>query len=117
MGSGILLPEGNGAGFCIHGIHDGKGLHMVAQVPDDPAADLEALLNDNAAAFHNGTGILGNGNQTLQGAAVGQEVIDDQNVLPFVEEFLGNDDLVLVLVGAQSIQSMEVAPGSFSLFT
>ena len=33
---------------------------MVAQVPDDTAADLEALLNDDAAAFHDGTGILGN---------------------------------------------------------
>ena len=72
---------------------------MVAQVADDTAADLEALFDDNAASFNNGTGGFCNRDQALQGAAVGQEVVDDQNVLPLMEELLGHDNLFLVLMG------------------
>ena len=95
----VLLPESNGTVFCIHRIHDSQRLHMITQVADDTAADLESLFDNNAAAFHNRTGRLCNGNQALQCAAIGQDSIDDQNVLTLMQEFLGHDDLILILVG------------------
>ena len=59
---------------------------MVAQVPDNTAADLEAFFNDDTAAFHNGTGRLCNGDQSLQGTTVGKEIVNDQHVLTGMEE-------------------------------
>ena len=72
---------------------------MVAHVPDDPAADLEALLDDDATADHGGIGAFNDGDQALQGAAVGQKVIDDEDGLTLIQISLGDNDLVLVLVG------------------
>ena len=63
----VLLPEHNGTGFGIHAVHDGQGLYVIAQITDDTATNLEALLNDNAAAFHDGTGGLGDGDHPANG--------------------------------------------------
>jgi len=99
MGSAILLPEGNGAIFGIHGIHDCQGFYMITQITNHATADLETLLNHDAAALYDGTGRFGNGDQALQGTAVCQEIVDDQDMLPFMEELLGHNDLILILVG------------------
>ena len=99
MGSAILLPEGNGAIFGIHVIHDSQGFHVVAQIPDHPSTDLEALLNNDAAAFYDSAGILCDGDQTLKGTAVCQEIVNNKDVLAFMQELLGYDDLILVLMG------------------
>ena len=65
---------------------------MIAQVADHTAADLETLFDDNAAAFHNGAGRFCDIDQTLQCAAVGQEIIDDQNVFALMQELFGDND-------------------------
>ena len=80
----LMIPERNRTGFCIHGIHDGKRFQVVAQIPNDTATDLEALLHHDAASFDGGTGGLDNGDQSLQSTAVGQKIIDDQNMLTLV---------------------------------
>ena len=98
-GMNLLLAEGDGAVLGIHAIHNGQRLQMVTQIPDDLAADLEALLDDDAQTLDGGTGGLCQRDQTLQGAAVGQEIIDDQQMIFFLQELLGHDDHVLVLVG------------------
>ena len=94
----VLFTECNGAFLCIHTIHDGQRLHMVAKIPDYTAANLEALFDNDTAAFHDGTSRFRDGNQTLEGAAIGQKIINDQNVFTFVQELLGNDDIILILV-------------------
>ena len=55
FGSDCQLPEGDGAAFCVHGIDDGQGLQLVAQIADHPAADLKALLDGDV----DGLGLLG----------------------------------------------------------
>ena len=63
------------------------------------ARGMEAFLNNDAQTFHGCAGGIGNGNKTLQGAAVCQEVIDDQNVIIGCQELFGYNDLVAVFVG------------------
>ena len=63
------------------------------------AALLEALLDGDADALDGGTGLLGQLQQTQQGAAVGQEVVDDENMVLGGEELLGDDDIINFLVG------------------
>lgn len=72
---------------------------MIAQIADHSAADLEALFNRDATSLNNGSGGFGDGDQTLEGAAIGKEIIDDPNMLVLVEELLGHDNLILILVG------------------
>ena len=68
---------------------------MVAEVADGTAAVLEALLDDDAESLHGRAGGLGDGDEALQGTAVGEKVVNDQNVLARVQELLGNDHVVL----------------------
>ena len=56
---------------------------MIAQIPDYPAAHLETFFYGNANPLHRGPGFLYDGNQPLQCASVGQEIIDDSNMLSF----------------------------------
>lgn len=98
IGSAALLLEGNGAAFHIHGIHNSQGLHEITHIPNHSATDPETLFNYNTAAFCDGTGILGNADPFLRGAAVDRKIIDDQNVPAFMEELPGYDDLLFILV-------------------
>ena len=95
----LLLPELDGASLRVHGIHDGQRLQPVAQVAQNLTANLEALFNDNAQTFHGSAGGLGNGNQTLQGAAIGKKIVDNQKVVVAVQELFGDDDLILIFMG------------------
>jgi len=94
-----LRTEGDGAGFCVHRIDNGKGLQLIAQIADHIAADLEALFNDDAQTFDGSPGIPGNGDQPLQCAAVCQKIVDDQKPVVFVQKLSGDDYLVAVFVG------------------
>ena len=96
---GLLLPESYGAGFRIHRVYNGERLQLVAQAPDETAAGLEAFFNNDAQSFNGGTRILGNGDEAQQGAAIGKEVINDQNPVIRAQELLGDDNLVAVFVG------------------
>ena len=95
----VLLAEGDGTGFGIHGIHDGNGFQMIAQVADPVAAVLEALFDGDAAALYACLCILHNGDQALQCAAVCQEVVDDQHMVIGRKKLLGHNDPVGILVG------------------
>ena len=77
----LLFPEGNAAGFCIHSIHDGQRFQVVTQVADYISANLETLFNDNAKTLHGSAGAVGDGDQTLQGTAIGQKVINNQQMV------------------------------------
>ena len=71
----LLFPKGNDSGFGVHCVHNGQRLQLIAQIADHPAADLEAFFDGDAQTFHSGTGGFHDGDQSLQGAAVGQEII------------------------------------------
>ena len=94
-----LVAEGDLAGGAVHGIDDGEALQLDALAADQLAALLEALLDGDADALHGGTGLLGQLQQTHQSAAVGKEVVDDEDVVLRGEELLGDDDVVNFLVG------------------
>ena len=71
---------------------------MVTQIPDHLAADLETLFDHNAQTLNGSAGGLCNGNQTLQGTAIGKKIINNQNVIIGIQEFFGYDNLVFVLM-------------------
>ena len=76
----ILFPESDLAGVVIHGVYDCQRFQMIAQIPDDLAAYLKTLFHGNADAFYRSASLVYNGDQSLQGAAVGQEIIDDEDM-------------------------------------
>ena len=88
----MISPEGDGSGFGVHSLDDGEGLQMVAEVPQTVTAVLKALLNHNAQTLHRSTGGLHDGNQTLNGAAVGKKIIHNQHMVFGAEELFGHDD-------------------------
>ena len=51
-----MCAEGNGAGFCVHGLYDGQGFQLVALVADQLAATLEAFFDHDATV--EGCGIV-----------------------------------------------------------
>ena len=72
---------------------------MIAQIADHPSAHLEALFNHDAQTFNRGPGGFHNGNQPLEGTAVGQKIVDDQHMILRTQEFLGDHHLIAVFVG------------------
>ena len=83
-----LVAEHDLAGSAVHGLDDSEALQLDALAADEVAALLEALLDGDADALDSGTSLLGQLQQTQQGAAVGQEVVDDENVVLGVRNFL-----------------------------
>ena len=94
-----LIAEHDLSGLAVHRLDDGEALQLDALAADELAALLEALLDGDADALDSGTSLLGQLQQTQQGAAVGQEVVDDENVVLGGEELLGDDDIINFLVG------------------
>ena len=68
-----LVAEHDLTGGAVHRLDDGEALQLDALAADEVAALLEALLDGDADALDGGTGLLGQLQQTQQGAAVGQE--------------------------------------------
>ena len=94
-----LVAEHDLAGGAVHGLDDSEALQLDTLAADEVAALLEALLDGDADALDSGTSLLGQLQQTQQGAAVGQEVVDDENMVLGGEELLGDDDIINFLVG------------------
>ena len=92
-----LVAEHDLAGSVVHRLDDGEALQLDALAADEVAALLEALFDGDADALDGGTSLLGQLQQTQQGAAVGQEVVDDENVVLGGEELLGDDDIIIFL--------------------
>ena len=97
LGVCLFCAEGDGA--AVHGVDDGKALQAVAQFADPLAALLETLFDDDAAALHGGFGVLHQGDEALQGIAVGQKIVDDQHPIALAKEFSGNHHLVDIAAG------------------
>ena len=72
---------------------------MITQIADPVATVLEAFFHGDAQAFHSSTGAFDDVDQTLQGAAVGQKIVDDQHPVIGTEEFFGYDDFVDMSLG------------------
>src|SRR5699024_6625446 len=84
-----LFPEGNRPGLRVHGVYDSQRFQPVSQITDDPSADLKSFFNGNAQALYSGSRRLHNGNQSLERAAVGKKIIDDQDMILRAKEFFG----------------------------
>lgn len=63
------------------------------------ATALEALLHRDANAGNLGTRSLADLDKALECAAVGQEVVDNQDLVALGQEALADDDRVLLLLG------------------
>ena len=72
----LLRPEDDLAGGGVHTFHDSQRFQLDAGVPNEFAALLEALLDADADALHSGAGVLYQFDQSLQGAAIGQKVVE-----------------------------------------
>ena len=93
------LGEGDLAGLAVHIGDTGQALNAEATLAELIATALEALLHRNANAGYLGTRSLADLDKTLKRAAVGQEVVDDQDLVALGQETLTNDDRVLLLLG------------------
>ena len=82
------LGEGNLAGLAVHIGDTGQALNAKAALAELIAAALETLLHGNANPGHLGTRSLANLDKTLERAAVGQEVIDNQYLVALGQERL-----------------------------
>ena len=94
-----LLAEPDLTGGRIHGLDDGEALQLDALAADQLAALLEALLDGDADALDGGPGLIGQFQQAHQGAAVGQEIVDDEDMVFRGEELFGDDDVIDLFVG------------------
>lgn len=72
-----------------HRIDDGQAGQLVAGSAQLGAARLEALLNADADAADGRTCLRADSQQTLHGLAVGEEVIQNQNLVRRGEKLLG----------------------------
>lgn len=93
------LGEGDLAGLAVHIGDAGQALDAEAALAELIAAALEALLHCNANTGHLGTRSLADLDETLERAAVGQEVVDNQDLVALGQEALADDDRVLLLLG------------------
>ena len=94
-----LRAEGDGPRLVVHGVDDGQRLQLDATGADDLAPGLEALLDGDADALDDGPRLFAQLDKTVQGAAVGQEVIDQEHVLALMQELLGHDNVEVLLLG------------------
>lgn len=60
---------------------------------------LEAFFDDDAAAFEGGAGLANDLDEAFEGAAVGEKVVDDEDVIVRREEFFADDDVAHCFVG------------------
>ena len=74
---GGLFPKRDLSGFRIHGIHNGQGFQLVAQIPDHLTANLEAFLNDDAQTLNSSTCRFDNRNQALHSASVCKKIVNN----------------------------------------
>lgn len=95
--SPVSVAKGQAVG--AHGFDDGEGFDADALVTQAVAAVLKAFFDDDAAAFEGGAGGANDVDEALEGAAVGEEVVDDEDVVVAREVFLCEDDVVDAFVG------------------
>ena len=95
----LLRTEDDLARLVVHAIHDCEGLEVVSKVADHATARLEALLDCDTDALNGCAGFSHDGEESLKRTAICKEVVDDQDVILRTQYLLGNDDLILALVG------------------
>ena len=93
-----MAPEHDGACPGIHFFDDGQALQVDALLAQGIAAALEALLDADADALHRGARLPGQVHEAFDGAAVGQEVIDDEHVVRRVQVLFGHNDAVHIVM-------------------
>ena len=47
----LLLPEGDGSGVRVHGVHNGQRFQPITQIPDDLAAEQDAFTRVQPGSF------------------------------------------------------------------
>ena len=103
---------GHGGNFCQALDADTLGAQVVAAV-------LELFFHADSGAHHVGTGLTHNIDQTLQGVALGQKVVYDQNIFALVQVFFADSNAVGVAVGVAfylADKQVVVNIGAFGLF-
>mgnify|MGYP000833315246 CR=1 FL=1 len=93
------LGEGDLAVLAVHIGDTGQALNAEAALAKLIATALEALLNGDANAGNLGARSLADLDKTLKRATVGQEVVDNQDLIALGQEALANDNRVLLLLG------------------
>mgnify|MGYP000220115813 CR=1 FL=1 len=86
------LGEGDLAVLAVHIGDTGQALNAEAALAELIATALEALLHRNANTRYLGTRSLTDLDKTLERAAVGQEVVDNQDLVALGQEALANDN-------------------------
>ena len=93
------LGEGDLTVLAVHFGDTGQALNAEAALAELIATALEALLHGNADAGNLGARSLTDLDETLKRAAVGQKVVDNQDLVALGQEALAHDNRVLLLLG------------------
>ena len=71
---------------------------METEIANDASAVLESLFNSDTDAFYGSAGFVDNGDESLQGTAICQKVVDDQHMVIRPQKLAGNNDVVLTFM-------------------
>ena len=75
------MTERDITGLGIHRLHNRQRVDIVSFLTQSVPATLESLFHGDADAFHRGAGMLADIDQAAQRLAVGQEIVDEQDMI------------------------------------
>ena len=94
----LLFAELDESGFRVHAVDDGDGFEADACGSELGATGLHALFDGDADADELGACLLDEVNECLAGFAVGEEVVDDENLVGRLEVRTRNENVVELFV-------------------
>ena len=89
----------NFAGSGVHSINNCQRFNPDTHLSEFLAAFLESLFNRNANTFQCSACLFEDFDQSEDCAAIGEEIIDNQNVVVRTDKFLGYDNVVDLFMG------------------
>ena len=92
-----MFPEGDP--LFGHRIHNGQAVNVIAGLPQEPSAVLEALFNGDPDTGHLSARLLADVQEPLNSFAVCHEIIHDQYAVAAVQVLLRKDHHIVDIVG------------------
>ena len=76
-----LVTEIDSSCFCVHTVNYRKGFKVIAKVSYGMSAHLEALFDDDSYSFNSSPRSVYDRDKSLEGAAVCEEIVNDENFI------------------------------------
>lgn len=113
--SHLYLTKLDAAILGIHSVDNCQRFQVISKITDNLTTGLEALFDSDANPFYRCTCLLYNLNQTLQCTSIGQEIINNQNTVLFIQDFLDTITWFLFLCVKDSTSAVYISPSRLML--